>query len=157
MGTEIERKYLVDHKKWKVLNKPKGEHYRQGYILNDDQRVVRVRVTDSHAYITIKGPGESSISRKEYEYEIPITDGEELLASFTSNGTEKIRYRIPADRFTWEVDEFLGNNQGLIVAEIELSAEQDKFEIPTWITEEVTDDSRYANSSLAVHPFNKWK
>ena len=157
MGTEIERKYLVDHEKWKILNKPKGEHYRQGYILNDDQRAVRVRVTNSHAYITIKGPGESTISRKEYEYEIPATDGEELLAYFTNNGTEKIRYRIPAGIFTWEVDEFLGDNQGLIIAEIELSHEQDKFEIPNWITEEVTDDSRYANSSLAVHPFNKWK
>jgi len=157
MGTEIERKYLVDHEKWKALNKPKGEHYRQGYIVNDDQRAVRVRVTGSHAYLTIKGPGESNISRKEYEYEIPTTDGEELLASFTNNGTEKIRYRIPAGMFTWEVDEFLGDNQGLIVAEIELSDEQDKFEIPDWITEEVTDDSRYANSSLAIHPFNKWK
>lgn len=156
MGVEIERKFLVDHEAWHKMKKPDGVHYRQGYILNDDKRSVRVRVTDKHSYLTLKGSGDSHVSRKEYEYEIPVSDGKELLKAFTKSGTEKIRYRIPAGDFTWEVDEFLGDNAGLIVAEIELKNEQDKFEKPDWVTREVTDDERYTNSSLAVHPFKDW-
>jgi adenylate cyclase len=156
MGVEIERKFLVNHDAWHKLDKPDGNHYRQGYILNGDNRVVRVRVTDKHSYLTIKGGGTGNISRKEFEYEIPIPDGEELLKSFTENGTEKIRYRIPFAGFTWEVDEFLGDNEGLIVAEIELKDEDEKFEKPAWVANEVTDDRRYANSSLSVHPFKDW-
>lgn len=157
MGLEIERKFLVDHEAWHKLDKPDGTHYRQGYILSDDSRTVRVRVTDTHSYITLKGRGTSNISRPEYEYEIPVTDGEELLKTFAKNGTEKTRYRIPFAGFTWEVDEFLGENEGLIVAEIELNNELEQFEKPGWVTNEVTDDGRYANSSLAVHPFKDWE
>ena len=157
MGVEIERKFLVDHEAWHKLDKPAGTHYRQGYILSDDTRTVRIRITDNHSYITLKGIETSNMSRSEYEYEIPIPDGEEILAAFAKNGTEKIRYRIPLGGFTWEVDEFLGDNKGLIVAEIELKNEQDKFEKPAWVTTEVTDDGRYANSSLAVYPYREWE
>ena len=156
MGTEIERKYLVNHDKWNQLKKPKGEHYRQGYVFNDDDRAVRVRVTEKKAFITLKRSGKSNMSRHEFEYEIPVNDGEQLLKIFTANGTEKLRYRIPAGKFTWEVDVFLGDNQGLIVAEIELEDEHDKFEKPDWLTQEVTDDNRYANSSLATKPYKDW-
>ncbi|MDR6945117.1 CYTH domain-containing protein [Mucilaginibacter pocheonensis] len=156
MGVEIERKFLVDHEKWHQLEKPAGVHYQQGYILNDNNRTVRVRITDTQGYITLKGSGTSHMSRAEYEYEIPLKDGRELLKEFTKNGTEKTRYRIPYDGFTWEVDEFLGDNKGLIVAEIELEDEHDEFEKPYWVTKEVTDDARYFNSNLAVHPFKDW-
>ena len=156
MGVEIERKFLVDHDAWHKLDKPPGAHYQQGYILSDDNRTVRIRVTDNHSYITLKGRG-TGFTRSEYEYEIPIPDGKEILTAFAENGTQKIRYRIPAGRFTWEVDEFLGDNEGLIVAEIELKSEQDEFEKPYWLAKEVTDDERYANSSLAVHPFKDWE
>jgi adenylate cyclase len=156
MGLEIERKFLVDYDAWHKLDKPAGTHYRQGYILSDDSRTVRIRVAGDHSYITLKGSAISSMSHSEYEYEIPVPDGEEILAAFAKNGTEKIRYRIPLGGFTWEVDEFLGDNQGLIVAEIELKTEQDKFEKPAWVTSEVTDDGRYANSSLAVRPYSGW-
>jgi len=156
MGTETERKFLVNHDKWDRLAKPKGEHYRQGYVFNNNNRAVRVRVTENKAYITLKKSGKSNVSRYEFEYEIPIHEGEELIKLFTTTGTEKIRYRIPAGKFTWEVDEFLGDNKGLIVAEIELENEDDEFEKPDWLTEEVTDDNRYANSSLAEKPFKDW-
>lgn len=156
MGIEIERKFLVDHDAWHKLDKPAGTHYRQGYIFNDDNRVLRIRVAGTHCYLTLKGRGENNVSRSEYEYEIPLSDGEELLATFAKNGTQKIRYRVPYKGFTWEVDEFLGENEGLIVAEIELNHEDEKFEKPAWVTDEVTDDGRYTNSNLAVYPFKNW-
>jgi CYTH domain-containing protein len=156
MGVEIERKFLVDHDAWHKLDKPQGTHYRQGYILSDGNKVVRVRVAGPHSYLTLKGRGANNISRSEYEYEIPLTDGEELLTTFAKNGTQKTRYRIPYEGFTWEVDEFSGDNEGLIVAEIELHHEDEQFEKPAWVTQEVTDDGRYANSNLAVHPFKDW-
>jgi adenylate cyclase len=157
MGIEIERKFLVNHDAWHALDKPAGVQYKQGYILSDDTRTVRVRVTEHHGYITLKGPsGTNRMSRAEYEYEIPITEADEILKGFTTNGTQKLRYRIPAGDFTWEVDIFQGDNEGLIVAEIELRSEEDEFEKPSWLAEEVTDDDRYANSNLATHPFKDW-
>ena len=156
MGVEIERKFLVDHDAWHKLDKPAGTAYRQGYILSDNSKVVRIRVAGTHSYLTLKGRGASNITRSEYEYEIPLNDGEELLAGFAKNGTQKIRYRIPYKGFTWEVDEFSGENEGLIVAEIELTREDEEFEKPTWVTKEVTDEGRYTNASLAMHPFKNW-
>jgi adenylate cyclase len=143
-------------KKWAALDKPSGEAIRQGYLLNDERRSIWARIKADKAFITIKGTGESSRSRSEYEYEIPLQDGEELLKDFTNTGTEKIRYRFAAGRFTWEVDVFGGANAGLIVAEIELKNENDPFGHPEWIGKEVTDDERYTNSSLAKNPYNKW-
>jgi adenylate cyclase len=156
MGVEIERKFLVDHDKWRNLSKPEGKHYKQGYIFSDHTRTVRVRIADGHGYITLKGGRQGKMSRSEFEYEIPAADAQEMLNTLSQNGTEKIRYCIPAGDFVWEVDEFLGDNEGLIVAEIELDSEEDEFERPDWIAAEVTDDHRYANSSLAVHPFKEW-
>ncbi|MDP9046756.1 MAG: CYTH domain-containing protein [Bacteroidota bacterium] len=156
MGVEIERKFLVDHDKWKQVKKTKGTPYRQGYVLNDDLRTIRVRVTDKKGYITLKG-ATKGISRKEFEYEIPLADGVELLDGFTSSQVEKIRYRIKFGGKIWEVDEFSGDNGGLITAEIELNNENEEFENPGWVTREVSDDQRYYNSNLSVTPFSKWK
>ena len=155
MGVEIERKFLVDHEKWEQLPKPEGTHYRQGYILSNKEQTVRVRVSDKKAYINLKSKV-SDISRKEYEYEIPLEDGVEILNEFTKNGTKKTRYRIPFDGKTWEIDVFEGDNDGLIVAELELQSESEEFRRPDWVTTEVTDEGKYTNASLAVNPFSKW-
>lgn len=155
MGVEIERKFLVDHEKWGQLDKPQGTHYRQGYILSNAGQTIRVRVSDKQGFLNLKSKV-SYASRNEYEYEIPLQDGLEILDAFTKNGTEKIRYRIPFAGKTWEVDVFSGDNSGLIVAEIELDDEAEVFEKPGWITTEVTDDYRYTNSSLATHPYKDW-
>ena len=154
MGVEIERKFLVKKELWAALEKPLGKHYRQGYLMNSEDRVVRVRIAGDHGFITIKGAAQG-ISRLEYEYEIPKSDAEEMLERFQPEGTEKIRYRIPEDSgLVWEVDEFLGANEGLIVAEIELTNEDQSFTRPHWLDQEVTHDERYANSNLALRPMN---
>lgn len=155
MGLEIERKFLVDHEKWKQVKKPKGTPFRQGYLLNDDLRTIRVRVTDKKGYITLKGVT-SGISRKEFEYDIPLADGVELLNNFAKSQVEKIRYRIRFKGKLWEVDEFSGDNKGLILAEIELKDEKEEFGKPAWVTRDVSDDERYYNSTLSVKPFSKW-
>jgi adenylate cyclase len=155
MGVEIERKFLVDHEKWGEVQKPEGTHYRQGYILSNKEQTVRVRVSDKKGYINLKSKV-SEVSRKEYEYEIPLEDGIEILNEFTKHGTEKTRYRIPFEGRTWEVDVFAGDNKGLIVAELELKSENEEFGKPDWVTTEVTNDGRYTNASLAVKPFSQW-
>ncbi len=155
MSLEIERKFLVDHEKWRQAMKPTGAHYRQGYLLNDDQRTIRVRVTDHQGFITLKG-ATTGITRKEYEYKIPVEDGNELLDGFARSEIEKIRYRIDFAGKLWEVDEFLGDNEGLIMAEIELKSETEEFEKPAWVTVEVSNDDRYYNSYLSTHPYKKW-
>jgi adenylate cyclase len=155
MGLEIERKFLVDHKKWDQVDKPVGTHYKQGYILNTREHTVRVRISDKQGFLNLKSRN-SQISRNEYEYVIPLEDGIEIFNSFTQNGTEKVRYRIPYQGKLWEVDVFMSENAGLIVAEIELESETEAFEKPEWITTEVTDDGRYTNASLATRPFKDW-
>lgn len=156
MGVEIERKFLVDHEKWKKVEKPIGIPYRQGYMLRDDKQTIRVRVSDKKGYLNFKSKV-SGLSRKEYEYEIPLEDGLEILNAFTTNGTEKMRYLIPFKGKIWEVDVFSGDNAGLIVAEIELDNEDEVFEKPEWVTTEVTYDGRYTNASLSIHPYKDWK
>ncbi|MGN6639571.1 MAG: CYTH domain-containing protein [Mucilaginibacter sp.] len=155
MGLEIERKFLIDHDKWNKIEKPEGTHYRQGYILADRGRTVRVRVSDKQGFLNLKSKN-SQVSRNEYEYEIPLQDGIEILKVFAASGTEKIRYKIPVSGKEWEVDVFLGDNEGLIVAEIELESEDEEFEKPDWVTNEVTDDGRYTNAALSTHPFKDW-
>jgi adenylate cyclase len=155
MGVEIERKFLVNHTLWQQAEKSEAVPYRQGYLLNSEQKTVRVRVAGSKGYITIKGPTEG-FSRKEYEYEIPVAEATELLANFAENCIEKRRTRFPFAGKVWEVDEFGGANQGLIVAEIELHSEDEELQLPEWITEEVTGDKRYYNASLVTHPYSKW-
>ena len=155
MGVEIERKFLVDHQLWKQVKKPKGTHFRQGYLLDDERRTVRIRVTDKQAYITLKGAAKG-ISRPEFEYKIPTKDAVELLKAFSAPEVEKIRYRIRYGGKLWEVDEFKGANAGLIVAEIELKEENETFKKPAWVAGEVSDNERYYNSNLSTHPFKKW-
>src|ERR1700761_2039411 len=116
MGVEIERKFLVDHDKWEKVEKPVGIPYRQGYMLRNDKQTIRVRVSDKKGYLNLKSKV-SDLSRNEYEYEIPLEDGLEILDAFTTNGTEKMRYVIPFKGKNWEVDVFSGDNDGLIVAE----------------------------------------
>ena len=156
MGIETERKFLVDHTKWEQLEKPAGIHYRQGYILNSKTETVRVRVSDKQAHLNLKGQA-TGISRKEYEYEIPLSEGLEILDAFAKSGTEKVRFCINYKGKVWEVDVFKGDNAGLIVAEIELESEDESFEKPDWVTSEVTDDGRYSNASLSTYPFKDWK
>jgi adenylate cyclase len=156
MGVEIERKFLVDHEKWEKVEKSNGIPYRQGYMLHDDKQTIRVRVSDKKGYLNFKSKV-SELNRKEYEYEIPLEDGLEMLDVFTTNGTEKIRYVIQFKGKIWEVDVFSGDNAGLIVAEIELQSESEQFEKPNWVTAEVTYDGRYTNASLSIHPYKDWR
>lgn len=155
MGIEIERKFLVDHDKWDLVIKPAGTHFRQGYLLNGNHRSIRIRVSDKQGYITLKG-ALSGISRKEFEYKIPVEDGNELLDYFSESEIEKVRYCIDFDDKTWEIDEFMGDNSGLITAEIELEHEQEAFKKPDWVGLEVSDDEKYYNSSLSLHPYKLW-
>ena len=129
MGVAIERKFLVDHAQWSRLEKPAGTHYRQGYLLADPGRTIRVRISDKDAYINLKSKN-SHVSRDEYEYEIPLQDGKDILKAFAKNGTEKTRYVISVAGKLWEVDVFMADNDGLIVAEIALNSENETFENP---------------------------
>ncbi len=155
MPQEIERKFLVNDKAWKELSKPEGQLYRQGYILAEPDKTIRVRQTDKTAYLTIKGIT-TGASRAEYEYEIPLQDANELLDNFAVTELSKTRYKMPFGGKLWEVDVFTGNNEGLVVAEIELRSEDETFELPAWVGEEVTGDVRYYNSNLTVRPYGKW-
>lgn len=153
MGVEIERKFLLAGDSWRTLGT--AVSMRQGYLSSDKARVVRVRIEGDHACITIKGKS-SGATRAEWEYAIPVADAEQLLALCEQPLVEKVRRRIDYQGHTWEVDEFFGVNQGLVVAEIELRAEDEAFAKPAWIGEEVTDDPRYYNSSLVKKPFTAW-
>lgn len=155
MALEIERKYLVDHAKWNVLKKHEGVLVRQGYISTDPHKTIRVRLVNELAYLTIKGITEG-MTRKEFEYEIPRLDAEELLENFSTSELSKLRYEIIYQGKKWEVDEFIGKNEGLIVAEIELGSEDEKFDLPEWVAEEVTGEEKYYNSNLALHSFKNW-
>ena len=155
MAVEIERKFLVDERKWRNLQKPDGTVYRQGYISNDPAKTVRIRVGNSKGFLAIKGAN-AGVSRLEFEYEIPLADARQLLKEFCTNIIEKRRYRISAGDKIWEVDEFFGENEGLVVAEIELTHEEEIFERPDWVSREVSGDKRYYNSHLAVFPYRKW-
>ncbi|AMR32180.1 adenylate cyclase [Mucilaginibacter sp. PAMC 26640] len=155
MAVEIERKFLVDMIQWEALNKPAGTVFKQGYIYSDEKRTVRIRVTDKAAYLTLKG-STTGISRSEFEYTIPIEDGNEILSTLTVSAIEKVRYEINYAGKLWEVDVFSGDNQGLIIAEIELESEEENFDKPEWVLAEVSDDSRYSNASLSVTPYQHW-
>lgn len=154
MGIEIERKFLVRDDRWKA--KGQGTLLRQGYLSSAPERIVRVRVEGEAAMLTIKGRT-TGATRGEWEYAIPLTDAQILLDSLCERPIiEKYRYRISYDGMTWEVDEFLGENAGLVVAEIELDAEDQAFAKPNWIGEEVTHDARYYNANLIRHPYSRW-
>lgn len=153
MGVEIERKFLPAGDGWRALGQPLL--LRQGYLSSDPARVVRVRVEGEQAYMTVKGRSVGA-TRGEWEYPIPLADANELLALCAQPLVEKYRRRIEFAGNVWEVDEFLGANQGLVVAEIELGAEDQPFDKPDWIGAEVTHDKRYYNSNLARHPYSAW-
>lgn len=155
MGVEIERKFLLANEGWRGQGHP--TLMRQGYLVADPVRTVRVRIEGERAVITIKGKT-TGASRGEWEYEIPVPDATELLDGLCEQPqVEKIRHRIDHAGHTWEVDEFLGLNAGLVVAEIELAAEDEAFEKPDWIGAEVTGDKRYYNSSLIRMPYSQWQ
>jgi len=155
MGKEIERKFLIDQQKWDNLNKPEGKLFRQGYILTDSDKTIRVRATESKGFLTIKGQTIGA-TRMEYEYEIPLTEATELLDNFAVSELSKTRYEIIFNGKLWEVDVFLGDNKGLIVAEIELESEDETFDLPDWVNTEVTEEAKYYNSNLTVKPFKDW-
>ncbi|HEY9799110.1 MAG TPA: CYTH domain-containing protein [Leptolyngbyaceae cyanobacterium] len=153
MAKEIERKFLVNRDSWRQLGE--GSLYRQGYIPSQGA-TVRVRIAGNQGYLTIKGPT-VNFSRSEFEYPIPLADAEEMLDTLCDRPLiEKTRYKIEWAGLVWEVDEFAGANQGLILAEVELTDEAQQVEIPDWIGTEVTGDNRYFNSYLVKHPFSEW-
>jgi len=155
MATEIERKFLVKDLSFKTH--AKGVLFRQGYLPGNPDVAVRVRIVEDKAYLAIKG-SDTGVSRLEFEYEIPVKEAEEMLENLCSKPLiEKYRYRVEYKGFIWEIDEFLNENEGLVVAEIELENEDQKFPVPDFVGEEVTYDFRYRNSYLASHPYKSWQ
>jgi len=155
MAQEIERKFLVKGE-FKTLAK-KETRITQGYLSSIPERTVRVRVKGDKGFITIKGIGnESGASRYEWEKEIPTEEVKELLKICEPGVIDKTRFLVEAGEHTYEVDEFYGENEGLIVAEVELSSENETFEKPEWLGEEVTGDVKYYNSMLMKNPYTKW-
>ena len=155
MAQEIERKFLVvgDYKPLAV----KHTRITQGYLSSVPERTVRVRIKGDKGFITIKGIGsQSGASRYEWEKEIPVEEVNELLTICEPGVIDKIRHLVKVGNHTYEVDEFFGENQGLTVAEIELSSEDEAFEKPSWLGSEVTGDARYYNSMLMNNPYTKW-
>jgi adenylate cyclase len=154
MGTEIERKFLVHGTRWRDL--AAGVLYRQGYISTAPERTVRVRIAGDQGYLTIKGKTQG-IARSEFEYAIPVEDAAQMLDTLCDRPLiEKYRHKISLNDLIWEVDEFLGDNQGLVIAEVELHDENQAIDLPDWVGEEVSGDLRYYNASLAKHPFQRW-
>jgi len=150
---EIERKFLIKTELWQPS--VKGIEIKQGYLSVDPDRVVRVRVADEKAFLTIKGKSQG-IVRPEYEYEIPKNHAEDLLKMCPDFPVEKIRYKEKKGDLVWEIDVFKGENEGLIMAEVELEDENQNIDLPGWIGEEVSSDSRYYNAWLSKNPYSKW-
>jgi len=144
---EIERKFLVKEQLWEAIEKPSPSRIVQAYIANSAEKTVRVRIKGTKGFLTIKGPTQG-ISRSEFEYEIPLKDAEELISTFAEKVIEKFRYEISFKNHLWEVDVFTGKLEGLYLAEIELSSEEEHFELPDWVGEEVSTDPNYYNSNL---------
>jgi adenylate cyclase len=154
MAKEIERKFLVRSSDFAKL--ARGIPIKQGYISSGPDHSVRVRTYGDRGFFTIKGPTRGA-TRDEFEYEIPLADAEEILAHLCEHPPiEKTRYRIPVGKHIFEVDRFVGANEGLVVAEVELGSEDEAVELPDWIGREVTDDPRYYNSNLSRRPFSTW-
>ncbi len=155
MGTEIEKKFLITDNTWQGLDQ--GKAYCQGYLNSEKGRTVRVRTIGERGILTIKGPSEGG-ARLEYEYNIPVEEAREILDRLCYKPLiEKIRYAIPFAGFIWEVDQFKGENHGLVLAEIELAYVGQEFAKPAWIGREVTGDARYYNANLVQYPYSLWK
>lgn len=154
MAVEIERKYLIDLEKIGKLEN--GNRIKQGYITTNKNAVVRVRIKNKKAYLTIKSSN-TGVSRLEFEYEIPFDEANEMLDKLCEKPLiDKIRYIIKHDKHIWEIDIFYGDNEGLVVAEVEIEDENEVVTLPLWIKEEVTMDNRYFNSNLMNHPYKDW-
>ncbi len=153
MGIEIERKFLV--RDLSVLAGHAGVRLSQGYLSFDPDRTVRVRVAENAAWLTIKSRGKG-ISRAEFEYEIPVEEARQLMEFCTGSVVDKTRHKITHAGHLWEVDVFHGDNDGLVVAEVELDSEEEEVELPPWIGAEVSDDPRYFNAKLAREPYRDW-
>lgn len=154
MGTEIERKFLVSSDAWREAARPTV--IRQGYICSDASRVVRVRTYGEHAFLTIKSGG-AGMTRLEFEYEIPVADATMLLDVLCRRPLiEKTRFAVDVDGIAWEVDVFEGDNEGLVVAEVELDSEAQLIAVPAWAGREVTGDPRYFNAALSERPYATW-
>ncbi|WP_037586931.1 CYTH domain-containing protein [Stenoxybacter acetivorans] len=153
MPIEIERRFLVNGNKWRVLAKP--QTLRQGYMKVDKECSIRVRITDGEAWLTIKG-FITDVSRHEFEYPIPLLHAETMLAEMCPFKLEKHRYHIEHCGFIYDVDEYFGNNAPLVVAEIELPNENTLFAKPEWLGEEITHDGRFSNAYLSKHPYAQW-
>jgi CYTH domain-containing protein len=156
MGLEIERKFLVKNNSYQKYSFKKS-YVKQGFLNSHKERVVRVRIIDDNAFLTIKGiSNELGTSRYEWEKEIPVSEANELLLLAEKTIIEKFRYYIKQHKHIFEVDEFLGDNKGLIVAEIELNSEDESYKKPEWLGDEVTGIAKYYNASLSKLPFNSW-
>ena len=154
MGQEIERKFLVKGTAWK--GQAAGTLYRQGYLSSVKERTVRVRIAGEKAFLTIKSLNKG-VTRTEFEYPVPVDDAAAMLDGLCERPLiEKTRYVLPSGGFTWEIDEFHGDNDGLVVAEVELQRADDKPPLPEWVGEEVSSDARYFNSNLVKKPFKTW-
>ncbi|MBU3666342.1 MAG: CYTH domain-containing protein [Chthoniobacterales bacterium] len=154
MGVEIERKFLVAGDAWRGASTG-SRHLQQGYICAGEGNTVRVRTDGARAWVTIKGEPQG-IRRPEFEYGIPAEDADGLLALCGTRIVEKVRHLVPHGGRVFEVDEFLGANAGLIVAELELRRVDENVSLPSWIGREVSGDPRYANAALSLHPFGAW-
>ena len=154
MAQEIERKFRVANDDWRAMASSSSS-LKQGYLSSSAEATVRVRLEDNLGTLTIKSKTKG-ITRNEFEYAIPAQEAKELLMLCKGPLIEKIRYRIPQENHTWEIDVFEGDNDGLIIAEIELTSDEDYFAKPQWLGEEVSGDSRYYNSNLATHPYVNW-
>ena len=154
MPLEIERKFLVRNEGWR--GSWRAQPIRQGYLSSADATTVRIRILGARAFLTVKGECGGAV-RSEYEYEVPVAHGEEMLRLCRRPPIEKLRHDIPIDGQLWQVDEFRGANAGLVMAEAELSDPRQPLALPPWIGLEVTEDVRYRNSYLARHPFASWR
>jgi adenylate cyclase len=155
MAVEIERKFLVKNELWRehVIT---STAIRQAYLSSGSNAAVRIRIADDKAYLTIKG-ATVGISRPEFEYEIPVADAEAMLDLRPGGAViKKTRYQVQYGEHMWDLDIFHGDNNGLKMAEVELGSEAEEFQIPEWVSEEVTRDKRYSNSSLVENPFSSW-
>ncbi len=155
MATEIERKFLLRDESWRDIA-DSGTRFRQGYLVGAERASVRVRIEGEQANLNIKS-ATLGIHRQEFEYPIPLDEAEELLDTLCEQPQIiKTRYLVPYGEHTWEIDVFDGDNAGLVVAEVELAAEDETFERPSWIGEEVSGDTRYYNVCLVKHPYKDW-
>lgn len=156
-GLEIERKFLVRNSDYK-RQAFSSSRIQQGYICSGHGRTVRVRVRDDRGYLTIKGPSDKEgVVRYEFEKEITLEEARELMNLCEPGRVDKTRYLVKSGNHTFEVDEFYGENEGLVMAEVELQRADEPFEKPDFIGEEVTGDHRYTNAHLSKHPFQSWK